>query len=416
MEKLEVLESLKSKISFYWCESTLVDKGLMLVFFFAVSWKAFASVIIVLTFLLVVFLTRISSSSLRKIGSPRSVTFWMFLFFMWHLAGMLWANNMLVSYESVMRKLSLVAFPIILVCGNRRMKIQLWIDWIIDVLCLLSLLLIANSILKSVIHLEDNHWAYFFESEYSSFLHRSYWATYCAIASAWSLHQFLCVKGSAWRLFTFLVLAISVLLTVSKAGVLLFFVLSAFAMAVSFSMSFRWKDFIVAIVALLGFLILFVFVPQIFGRFTEVSHALTTVKSSNNMSVESNAARVIMWKSSIDVICSNGWMGSGTGQVKEALYEKNIELNNQGVASERLDSHCQYLNTGVELGLVGMVLLIGILVTGFRRVRNSIGLSHTIMTLAFVLTMMFESFLESQAGIVPFSLLMCLFDQSEEPG
>ncbi len=135
------------------------------------------------------------------------------------------------------------------------------------------------------------------------------------------------------------------------------------------------------------------------------------MKSSGNSDVESNAARIIMWSTSVKVIQSNWLLGTGTGDVKDVLIAKNVELGNIEVAEKKLNSHNQYLNSWVQLGVFGFVFLFGIFISSFGTAIRNGSLPVTLMTLAFVITMLFESFVETQGGIIPFCLLMAVLNQ-----
>ena len=136
---------------------------------------------------------------------------------------------------------------------------------------------------------------------------------------------------------------------------------------------------------------------------------MSEVKYTHNTEVESNTARLVMWYSGINVVGQHFWLGSGTGSVKEVLQQYNMTLDNTGVAAKKLDAHNQFLNCAIELGIVGLVLFLIPIVQfmGYSIVlRNWRAL---LMSASFVLTMLFESFLETQAGIVPYCILTCIF-------
>ncbi|MDC1203379.1 O-antigen ligase family protein, partial [Crocinitomicaceae bacterium] len=133
--------------------------------------------------------------------------------------------------------------------------------------------------------------------------------------------------------------------------------------------------------------------------------ALESFESKNNPSTESNTSRLLMWSTSIDVFKEFPFAGVGTGDYDDVLTKKNESYGNSGVAMHRYNSHNQFLNTMVQLGLLGLVVLIMLFLNGFKMAyqqKNIIGL----FTLScFFLNFLFESFIESQAGIILFCLL-----------
>ena len=136
-------------------------------------------------------------------------------------------------------------------------------------------------------------------------------------------------------------------------------------------------------------------------------NSVGNIQTKNNNSVESNTARVIMWNTSIDVWMENFVYGTGTGDYDDELTSKNLNYNNQGVAKERLNSHNQFLNTAVQLGLVGFIILLAIFLSSYFFSERK--LWQSLILLVFFINFLVESFLETQAGIILFCTLLLLF-------
>jgi O-antigen ligase len=135
--------------------------------------------------------------------------------------------------------------------------------------------------------------------------------------------------------------------------------------------------------------------------------AIGNMQTKNNNSVESNTARIIMWRTSIDVWKGNFLFGTGTGDYDDELTAKNLEYKNQGVAKERLNSHNQFLNSAVQLGLVGFFVLLMIFVSSYFFSDKK--LWQLLILVVFSINFLVESFLETQAGIILFVVLLTLF-------
>ena len=405
---------MKAYLATYWRESSRTDKGLMLALLFALTWKNLAPVFLVLSFILALT-DRNSGSVIRKqLFSPRSVSFWMIAFYLFHIVGMAWSTNTAFGWSDVGMKLSFLIVPLIVAIGRLKLPLKKWANWVTDSMSVIVIGLLILAVWKSFAAPEDNHWAYFFESEYSTFLHRSYWATYCAIGASWALFDWISGtrKIISWRLFTFMILSASTVLTISKAGIIILGILCFWLMIHQIIVRKWWKIAVPGFILIIGLLIgVSYFSPRVAGRFQEIPKAFTTVKTSGNTDVESNAARIIMWSTSWKVIRSNWLAGAGTGDVKDVLIAKNLALGNTIVAEKKLNSHNQFLNSWVQLGLMGFLFLLGIFVTGFANAFRSKSLPLTLMTLAFFVTMLFESFVETQGGIIPFCLLMAIMNQ-----
>lgn len=140
----------------------------------------------------------------------------------------------------------------------------------------------------------------------------------------------------------------------------------------------------------------------------------TSVQTINNPTVESSASRAIMWSTSVKLIKENPILGVGTGDVSDELDKKNLELGNTGVAKSSFNSHNQYLNTGVQLGCIGMISLLMVFIMSFRQAYRAGKFELFILSILLFATLLFESFLETQAGIIPVTLLLLLFSKKSE--
>jgi len=106
------------------------------------------------------------------------------------------------------------------------------------------------------------------------------------------------------------------------------------------------------------------------------------------------------------------FFGVGTGDVSDALDKKNSELGNTGVAGKSLNSHNQFLNTAVQLGVFGLIPLLMLFLTSMRKAIRMFDVNFLMISILLASTMLFESFLETQAGIIPVTFLLLMFNQT----
>jgi len=402
---------IKSAISDFWKNTNWLDRLIILALLLSVTWLKFAPMIIAVTFVWSLFQRRSGAEIKSRLFSFNSIALWSMLFFLYHIVGMAWSVNTKFGWSDIGMKASFFAVPLIVSIGNFSLNPKRFATILSFLLVVVVKGLLIYAAWKSWYYPEDNHWAYFFESEYSTFIHRSYWATYTAMASAWMLY--LLLSGNAkWRFpfaLVWIMLSLSTFLTISKAGIIIWMVLT-FTVFLQFVLRKKWWKLLLVgalgVVALVGFLLFSD--SRIASRFKEVPNAIASVKTVNNPSVESNTARIIMWSTSVKVIKENWLLGAGTGDVKDALLAKNIQLKNTGAAEKNLNSHNQFLNTWAQLGIAGFLLLVMLFVTTFRNAVRTKSVYGALFAATMVLTMLFESFVETQAGIVPFCLLLLL--------
>jgi O-antigen ligase len=388
-----------------------LDRLIVLAFLLSVTWLKFAPMVLAITFVWSLFQRRSAAEIKSRLFSLNSIALWSMLFFLYHIVGMAWSTNTKFGWSDIGMKASFLAVPLIVSIGNFSLNPKRFATILSFLLAIVVKGLLIYAAWKSWYYPEDNHWAYFFESEYSTFIHRSYWATYTAMASAWMLYMLLS-ENAKWK-FPFVgvwfILSLSTFLTISKAGIIIWLVLT-FTVFLQFVLRKKWwKLLSVGALGVVGLVCFLLFSnSRIASRFKEVPAAISSVKTVNNPSVESNTARIIMWSTSVKVIKENWLLGTGTGDVKDVLLAKNIQLKNTGAAERNLNAHNQFLNTWAQLGIAGFLLLIMLFVTTFRNAIKNKSVYGTLFAATMILTMLFESFVETQAGIVPFCLLLLL--------
>jgi O-antigen ligase len=312
-------------------------------------------------------------------------------------------------------KLSFVILPLVLFYANVTVNRAAILRAFLIGLAVSCGVAFIYAMYKSLINREDNHWAYFTESYFSYSMHRSYFATYLAAGAFIALRQFF-ERRDTFSLSFFLLLTLSTILTFSKAGILLLVLFVALLMFYELSKRVSRKAGVLAFtVVLLMFLAIVFSVPTLRMRFEKMITASTSVQTTNNESSESSSARVIMWATSWKLVLESPWVGVGTGDVSDALDHKNRELRNTGVAGKSLNSHNQFLNTAVQLGLIGLIPLFMIFLTSVRKAVQQSDVNFLMIAVLLGSTMLFESFLETQAGIIPVTLLLLLFRQTSVP-
>src|SRR5690606_29888237 len=128
-----------------------------------------------------------------------------------------------------------------------------------------------------------------------------------------------------------------------------------------------------------------------------------------NSTNESVLARIVVWDIAIQEVKKHPF-GVGTGDVKDHIIQKYKENKLDQFAEIKLNPHNQYLQTGVSIGWIGILLLIllqvCLILKGFKN-NNWLLFSFSILCM---FNMFFESFLEAQAGIVFFSVMIFLLD------
>jgi len=122
---------------------------------------------------------------------------------------------------------------------------------------------------------------------------------------------------------------------------------------------------------------------------------------------EGSAMRMVAWSCSVDRMMLEPF-GSGTGDIKHALMQCYTDKGAVEAAKRNLNSHSQFLQSGVALGWLGMILLVLLVAVALALAVNSRSVPLAVFVLLFVVNALVESVLEVQAGVVFFALFIGL--------
>ncbi|GEM_PF-593867 len=331
---------------------------------------------------------------------------WFILYYIALVIGMIWTENNSFGLSKLENKLSFLLIPILFTFSNFSITRKKIMDVLLFSLLLSLLINYGIALYASVILTESSIYDSLINANFSQLMHRSYYCNYLIIGCIVILDR-LFKKEAHWLyVIMFCLFSIGVFQTIAKSGILIYFLLIP---AFIFWQLLKTKQYRSILICLSGFVISIALLAKIDNpiktRFQHIPAALESFESKNNPSTESNTSRLLMWSTSIDVFKEFPFAGVGTGDYDDVLTKKNESYGNSGVAMHRYNSHNQFLNTMVQLGLLGLVVLIMLFLNGFKMAyqqKNIIGL----FTLScFFLNFLFESFIESQAGIILFCLL-----------
>ena len=158
--------------------------------------------------------------------------------------------------------------------------------------------------------------------------------------------------------------------------------------------------YLIAFVLLLAGFALFVrCIPTASNRVLQTFHR---VKSAGTL--QAADPRWTIWECSWDVIGEHPIKGVGTGDIRDSLTEKQTEA---GIPS--FNSHNQFLNTWVAVGIVGLLLFVAILAFSLYGALRRHSFLFLVFLLIVVINCMTEAILEKQTGLVFFVFFDCFF-------
>ena len=331
---------------------------------------------------------------------------WFILYYIILLLGMLWTENDSFGLSKLENKLSFLLIPILFAISHFSISRKQFMNVLLFSLLLSLLINYGLALHTSFTLAKSSVYDTLISANFSQLMHRSYYCNYLIIGCIVILDRMFKKEAIGLYLILFSLFSIGIFQTLAKSGILTYFLLIP---AFLFWQLLKTKQYRSILICLSGFVISIALLAKIDNpiktRFQLIPDALENFESKNNPSIESNTSRLLMWSTSIDVFKEFPFAGVGTGDYDDVLTKKNESYGNSGVAMHRYNSHNQFLNTMVQLGLFGLVVLIMLFLNGFKMAyqqKNIIGL----FTLScFFLNFLFESFIESQAGIILFCLL-----------
>ncbi len=325
-----------------------------------------------------------------------------------YVLGMLHTNNIAFGAKDLETKFSLLLLPLILP-GMRlhRSAFESVLALFILGCFLSSLISLGNAIYNYSFNDVERVGAYVFTAgRLSPLIHPGYLAMYLnfAIAALYHLHFFgkmhpLTINKKT-MIYGFIWFSLFIFLLASKAGLITLFI-SSFAIILQMLIGKKSRKIPIIILATITsiFFIAFMTVPEFARKFKEVKESVQHSKQDVSTN-ESSAVRLLVWKASIRLLTKEPLIGVGTGDVKQATLDEYATEGMEGALAHKLNSHNQFLQTGIAIGLPGMIVFLGGLVIailiGYRRKQGLLVAFVVIITI----TALVESILETQAGVV----------------
>ncbi len=333
-------------------------------------------------------------------------------FYCLHLIGLIYSEHLASGLFELQVKLSLLIFPILLVSVGP-LDIEKQKQFIYS--------FIAGCIINALICLTVAVWKYHtlgvvhLYSQFSLFLHPSYYSMYIDIVVVF-IFYLLTEKGietskneKIYLCTSLVFLEFILVILQSKTGL----IISIFVLLVNFTRYIiRTKRWLIGIALFAGTIVLAVLtynyvITSNRSRFTTAENVI----SSNKMdikSIESTQARFFVWQSAWKVIKTVPFTGVGTGDTRYSLTEQYAKDNYTGAEKERLNAHNEYLETTVELGVVGLVGLLACLLLPLYKSIKERRFVYLMLLVILMINFLTESMLETQGGTIFYGLFNSL--------
>jgi len=148
-----------------------------------------------------------------------------------------------------------------------------------------------------------------------------------------------------------------------------------------------------------GLGLIVVIVGFLASRNTQILYRFDTEMSS------STRFKQQQWGAAWEVIKQNPIIGVGVGDDRDAHEAMYDELGYDYAKGS--NAHNQFLQTTLQMGIIGLLGLVSLLILPFTRKVNFL---EFLVMIILILTMTIESVLEWQKGVMYFAFFLCFFD------
>ena len=332
-------------------------------------------------------------------------------FFLIHLVALSWSDYPQEASHTIEVKLSFLILPFLFSTENYlhlKSKKQLFMTFCLS--CLVSFL---YCLLSSIYHFHSFGIAGIFNrmNIADAVMHPGYYSNYFVLAILFCTFEWLNNNNGSFKsIYVFLIILFGIILTLlaSKTALIFIFI---FAIYIFWRSSNFIKNYLLRISFFAGvcllFGILFSILPPIKNRIIE-TYQQSNVEIKQPDFSNSTISRRAAWNLEWQLIKENPMVGYGTGSANSLLLEKFKEKKYASLIKNNMHTHNQFLHTWIDLGLAGIIILIGCLVgcmIQFWKQKEEIGIWFSGLVFINILT---DDMLEIQAGIVFFIFFLLI--------
>ncbi|MEJ4087311.1 O-antigen ligase family protein [Galbibacter orientalis] len=235
---------------------------------------------------------------------------------------------------------------------------------------------------------------HFIGGEFSYLLHPSYLSLYILIVLILFFSSIAAIKKNK---LIFIILIVYLFLLASRASLVILFFLFLINLIV------KWKGVTLINKIILSFSMLFLLVlnPRI-GNSFERLYRFSELENYNYTTSEQS--RILIILTSLDLISKAPVFGYGIGDADYELFIKYVESNYLTNIEFKYNAHNQFLQTSLQIGIVGLFFLIFPFFLIYIYSQGDI--TKLSILLVLILTLLFESMLVRYNGIIFFAIII----------
>ena len=347
-------------------------------------------------------------------------------FFIILILSLLYSENLKQGFLFIEKTLPLFAFTVIFCTSDfsiDKIRLRRLLNYFLVTCFIGSLVCLGYASLKQTTNygwnIKDIHWELFTYHNFTEILHISsvYFSIFIAFAIVILLWRFpvLMRKNSIKQLmfhgFLFLFfLLILFLLSVRMQLLSVFIIITTSVLWYTIQMSKVLVGFGCIISIFLMLFLMFKINPLLNYKIKEA------INYKNEYGIKKNwggrALRLLKWDCSYEIIKRNPWIGVGAGDTQAALSNCYIEKSYKPLYVRKglvFNSHNQYLQYGVTVGIVGLIVFLLVLLVPFYLSIREKKYLYTLFLAIMIFSFVTESVLQRQKGIMVYSFFNAVF-------
>ncbi len=147
----------------------------------------------------------------------------------------------------------------------------------------------------------------------------------------------------------------------------------------------------------------------LYPRIYQIIWEIDSYRKGGNPSGHSLAQRIEYWKTGLDVVSANFWLGTGTGDVDLEYTRHYAERSTLLEPEWQLRAHNQFLTFLISFGIAGFLLAVFSMTAPIFMEKRQSQMLPFIFAIVALLSMITEDTLETQAGATFFAFFYALF-------
>ena len=332
----------------------------------------------------------------------------------YYLSELIWligSDDIQNSLHNLLMKLPILILPAsIFVAGERLNQKQLDRLWII--LIASSVIASASMLVLAIGASKDDEWNIFY-SDLAQWVHPGYYAmlmTLVALVVVFAKLDLGMPKPLLIGLKTMLVMGLLAML-VLLSGRMQFIAIAVLAILFGLLKLMNkpsWKS------GLLFTMVVAVFGMAGFGLTNYNERAIRMVHEFKEASVEpgqslnSVETRLVVWNLGLEAIMEQPFFGHGNADTKALIAEKAVRDGHDEIKEKSIGAHNQYLDAWITKGIFGAILMLALVCYPLYLALKEENLLLGSITVILGLSMLTESVLEREMGVLMFSIFIPL--------